>query len=171
MPSGLENPWAYVWIALWPSRKQHGYQQMFQPQIISPNISGLAHPYSTEKSFKFHYCILFFVFYKPQIIGSCMLALTPNIVLHHHKKIITLQFLIVLRPITPPPKCQNSKKQRENKTKKSKASSISSGDSDWFSGHRNKSFISSSDNFNSSCDFGNIPIVDKNSTWKKKLWQ
>ncbi|KAK1405702.1 Transcription repressor [Heracleum sosnowskyi] len=72
------------------------------------------------------------------------------------------------RPSTPPPKCQNSKKQRGNKTKKSKASSISSGDSGWFSSDGNKSLISSSENFDSSCDFGNIPIVNKNSTWKTK---
>lgn len=74
-------------------------------------------------------------------------------------------------PMIPPPKGdEKGKKHRTNKTKKSKVSSVSSGESGWFSSDEdgNESLISSSENFDTSCDFGNIPITSKNGISKIK---
>ncbi|KAK1391408.1 Transcription repressor [Heracleum sosnowskyi] len=73
-------------------------------------------------------------------------------------------------PNTPPPKGEKGKKQRANKMKKSKVSSVSSGESGWFSSDEDgkESLISSSENFDTSCDFGNVSFISKNGTSKKK---
>ncbi|KAL1822092.1 hypothetical protein ACET3Z_008870 [Daucus carota] len=73
-------------------------------------------------------------------------------------------------PITPPPKGGNSKPQRINNKNKSKVSSVSSGESGWFSSDEDgkESLVSSSENFDTSCDFGNVSISSKYGTRKKK---